>query len=159
MSLLNAQTNISLEAIYRDSSERDIQVRATRVVDLNLVSDNSLIDTSLEIITNKVLSISGENKRVIQLSLNLGLKDNDYPVKEITGQVEIPAIDGKMPQVSGAINLNSMTNGEYKYSNGIFEFSFKNTATDDNLIWWKEAGKENLIITCIYDERVCWKLV
>lgn len=154
LSLLNAQTNISLEAIYRDSSERDIQVRATRVVDLNLVSDNSLIDTSLEIITNKVLSISGENKRVIQLSLNLGLKDNDYPVKEITGQVEILAIDGKMPQVSGAINLNSMTNGEYKYSNGIFEFSFKNTATDDNLIWWKEAGKENLIITCIYDENV-----
>ena len=154
VSLLDKQTSISLEAIYRDSTERDIKINATKNVKLNLISENSSIDTSLEIITNKILNISGENKRVIQLSLNVGLKDNAYPVKEITGQVEIPSIDGKMPQVSGIINLNSMTNGEYKYKNGIFEFSFKNNPTDKNLIWWKESGRENLIITCIYDESV-----
>lgn len=154
VSLLDTQASVSLEAIYRDSTERDIKINATKNVKLNLISENSSIDTSLEIITNKILNISGENKRVIQLSLNVGLKDNTYPVKEITGQVEIPSIDGKIPQISGIINLNSMTNGEYKYKNGIFEFSFKNNPTDKNLIWWKESGRENLIITCIYDESV-----
>ena len=154
VSLLDMQASVSLEAIYRDSTERDIKINATKNVKLNLISENSSIDTSLEIITNKILNISGENKRVIQLSLNVGLKDNTYPVKEITGQVEIPSIDGKMPQISGIINLNSMTNGQYKYEKGIFEFSFKNNPTDKNLIWWKESGRENLIITCIYDESV-----
>ena len=83
------QTSIKLEGIYRDSTERDIQVRATRNVTLNLVDDNSVLETSLEIITNKILNIQGEQKRVIQLSLNVGLQNNNYPVKEITGQVEI----------------------------------------------------------------------
>lgn len=154
LSLLNAKTNVEFEAIYKDKSERDTQVKANKTVSLNLINDNSVLETSLELITNKILTISGEEKRVIQLSLNTGLKENDYPVKEIIGQVAIPAIDGKLPDVSGLINLNSMTNGKYKYEKGIFEFNFKNEPTDKNLIWWKETGKENIIITCIYDKDV-----
>ena len=74
--MLDCESELTLTGIYRDNTERDIEIDATRTVNMRLVEANSNdnIKNEIEVITNKFIKISGEDKRVIQLSLHMGLK-------------------------------------------------------------------------------------
>ena len=156
LSILNCESALTLTGIYRDSTEKDIEINATRNVSMRLIemNTNDGVENTLEVITNKVLKISGENKRIIQIALNLGLKDNSYPIKEIYARVNVPEIDGKLPEIRRDINLNTMSASEYKYENGYVEITLKNNATENNEILWKKQGTENVILTYIYDADI-----
>ena len=156
LSMLNCESVLTLTGIYRDSTEKDIEINATRNVSMRLIemNTNDGVENTLEVITNKVLKISGENKRIIQIALNLGLKDNSYPIKEIYARVNVPEIDGKLPEIRRDINLNTMSASEYKYENGYVEITLKNNATENNEILWKKQGTENVILTYIYDADI-----
>ena len=70
---------ISLQGKYYDSTERDINIEAERELELNLIENyqsNNMIN-DVEVITNKIASIDGENKRVIQILWNAGLRENN----------------------------------------------------------------------------------
>ena len=41
------------------------------------------------------MKVSGEDKRVVQLEVALGLKENNYPIKEMELQMKIPTINNK----------------------------------------------------------------
>ena len=90
-------SKIGLEGKYYDSTERDINIEAERELELSLVenytSDN--ISDDIQIITNKITQVDGKNKRVIQLLWNVGLKENNYPMKELEASITVPTIDGK----------------------------------------------------------------
>ena len=156
VSMLNCESDLSLTGIYRDSTEKDIQIEATRNVTIRLIEaiTNESLENNLQVITNKTLKISGEDKRVIQLSLNMGLKDNNYPMKEIYAKVNVPEIDGKTPEVIKDINLNTMSAFEYKYENGYVEITLKNDVTENNQILWRKQGNENVILTYVYDADI-----
>lgn len=156
LNMLNIESELKLTGIYRDSREKDIKIDATRKVNLKLAETNSNTDVenSLKVITNKVLKISGEDKRVVQISMNMGLKNNNYPIKEIYTTVNVPEINGKMPEVSKEVNLNTMTASEYKNENGYAEITLKNEKTETNSVKWKKQGNENVILTYIYDANV-----
>lgn len=156
LSMLNCESKFILTGVYRDSTEKDIKIEATREVNMQLieVNTNDNVENTLEIITNKILKISGEDKRVIQLSLKMGLKDDNYPMKEIYAKINVPTINGKTPEVKKDINLNTMSAFEYKYENGNVEITLKNDATENNRILWRKQGEENVILTYIYDADV-----
>lgn len=156
LNMLNIESELKLTGIYRDSREKDIKIDATRKVNLKLAETNSNTDVenSLKVITNKVLKVSGEDKRVVQISMNMGLKNNNYPIKEIYTTVNVPEINGKMPEVSKEVNLNTMTASEYKNENGYAEITLKNEKTETNSVKWKKQGNENVILTYIYDANV-----
>lgn len=154
--LLDMVSQISLAGIYRDSTQKDIEIKATREINLKITEANKEenISNEINIITNKILKINGENKRVVQFELKQGLKENNYPIKEITTKVTLPTIEEEQPQVQEMIDLNTMTSYEFKYENSIVEIKLKNEPTQENKILWKEQGTETIILTCIYSEKV-----
>lgn len=149
-----SKTNlISLEGNYYDSTEKDITIKAERELKLDLTenytSDN--ISDSIQIITNKITSINGEEKRVVQLLWNVGLKDNNYPMKELEANITVPTINGKRAEVSKVVDFNEMTYYYYTYNGSNATFKFTNEPTANNEIRWKLDGTEKIILTYIYD--------
>ena len=152
---LNKTNVIKLEGAYFDSSERDKSIEATREVPLAIVENNTEenIENGIEVITNKIMSVDGEEKRVVQLSWMLGLKDNNYPIKEIEAKLAVPTIDGKRAEVSRVVDFNTMTYYDYSYDSSNVTFKFTNEAKN-NEIRWKLEGNEKVILTFIYDKEV-----
>ena len=154
--LLSMNSEIKLSGVYKDSTERDITINSTREVNLKLVESNTPenVENNLNIITNKIMKINGEEKRIVQFSVSLGLKDNNYPIKNIYSRINIPEIKEKQPEVLHVVNLNSMTKWEMKNENGYIEFQFSNDLSEDNNLLWKKSGNENIILTYIYEKDV-----
>ena len=154
--LLSMNSEIKLSGVYKDSTERDITINSTREVNLKLVESNTPenVENNLNIITNKIMKINGEEKRIVQFSVSLGLKDNNYPIKNIYSRINIPEIKEKQPEVLHVVNLNSMTKWEMKNENGYIEFQFSNDLSEDKNLLWKKSGNENIILTYIYEKDV-----
>ncbi len=155
VSLLTTVSDLKLTGIYRDSTEKDINIEATREVELDYTESNSEdnIENDIEIITNKILQVDGEEKRVIQISINMGLKDNNYPIKEINTSVTLPEEESS-PEVVTKTNFNTMTYFEYNYDNNVIEMSFTNEPDEENKILWEKSGCENVILTLVYNNDV-----
>ena len=156
VSMLNTESQLRLTGIYRDNTEKDIDIDATRTVSMQLVESNTNenVENEIEVITNKIIKISGEDKRVVQLSLHMGLSDNNYPIKEIYTRVNVPEINGALPEIIKDVHLNTMSAFDYKYENGYVEITLTNDTTETNQILWRKQGKENVILTYIYDADV-----
>ena len=91
------------------------------------------------------MKVSGEDKRVVQLEVNLGLKENNYPIKEIEFKMNVPSIDGKSPTIVKKIDLNNMSKWDYSYQDSIVELKFTNKPDEENNILWKKQGNEKLV--------------
>ena len=144
---------ISLQGKYYDSTERDINIEAERELELNLIENyqsNNMIN-DVEVITNKIASIDGENKRVIQILWNAGLRENNYPMKEIDLDITVPTVDGKRAEVSRVVDFNEMTYYDYSYNGSKVSFKFTNEPNDNNEIRWKSEGNEKIVLTFIYN--------
>ncbi len=156
ISLLNKVSKISIKGIYRDSTEKDINIQANREVEWKLVENNTndSIQNEMRVITNKVININGEEKRVLQLSYFLGLKENNYPIQEIYAGITIPEVDGKQAEIEKIEHLNNMTSLDYQYKDNQVELTLENPKNNDNKVVWKKQGNENVILTCLYDKEV-----
>ena len=122
---------------------------------LNLIetNDKTNIENTMKIITNKVAKISGEDKRIIQVSIDLGLKNDNYPMKQITSKINVPVINSEKPEIVKNINLNSMSSYEVNERNGEIEVLLKNDPVENNILWTKQ-GNENIVLTYIYDKDI-----
>lgn len=149
MGLLTMQGTIQLNGIYKDSSQKDKEINATKNVTLELNSDVKTEDivNDLQIITNKILQINGENKRVLQVSLKAGLKENNYPIKNIEVEVAVSPIENKQPIIKENARLNNMSNQNFTYDGNVAKISMMNENNQ-----WKDTGTEEIILTYIYDE-------
>lgn len=152
--LLTMKSELNLIGIYRDSTEKNIEIKATREVKYEYPENNTEenIESTVNVITNKVMTVLGEEKRVIQLEANLGLKENNYPIKEIELNMDIPTIDGKTPTIVKKVDLNTMTHWDYNYQDSIVEIKFTNKPNKENEILWKKQGSEKIVLTLIYDK-------
>ena len=150
LSFLNQNSELTIQGIYKGSSQKDIKINAKRDVTLKLTNSSDEVDNNMEILTNKVLEVNGENKRVVQIALNVGIKDNNFPIEKITTKIGVPDIDGKQPSIEKIVNMNSMTEYNYDYSDKIITINMTNKASDSKVMW-KKSGKEEIMITLIYD--------
>ncbi len=160
---IDMESNITLNGIYKDSSEKDITITAAKTVKLILASpyDNDYVGSVLnyELITNKVLDYKGEPKRIIQLKVVSGVENNLYPIKDQTLEIPSPKVENKLPE---EVQINSIgdltTNGkklaqenwEYDKETGKIEVTIENPA-EDGKVTWKKTGQDTLIVTYIYD--------
>lgn len=154
--LLDVKSKLTINGVYKDSSEKDKKIETTREVNLKFVDEVVQEDTinDVTVITNKIAKINGEEKRVVQLSWNMGLKENSYPIKEIAAKIEAPKIGENEPEIEKIVNLNTMTSYNYKYEGANNEITLKNEQTQEGKITWKTSGTENIILTYIYDKDV-----
>lgn len=156
LGLLDMESKMTLNGIYKDSSEKDKKINATKSVKLKFIEEAVEEDIVNEatVITNKVATINGEEKRVVQLSWKMGTKSNSYPIKEITAKIQAPKVGQDEPQVETQVNLNTMTNHNHQYENGVNQFTLTNPETKEGMITWKTSGTENIILTYLYDKNV-----
>lgn len=154
--LLDAESKMTIEGIYKDSSEKDKKIKASKTVTLKFVDELTQEDivNEMAIITNKVSNIDGEEKRIIQLSWNIGTKSNSYPIKEIIANIKNPIETATEPRIETQVALNTMTSYDSKYEKGVSEFTLKNEKTKEETIAWKAEGTENIILTYVYDKDV-----
>lgn len=152
--LLDMESVVKLNGIYRDSSEKDKEVESSKKVDLKVIPENQTpenIEKVAKVITNKNLQVGGQQKRVVQLLLNVGLKDNSYPIKEINVNANVPEMNGTKADASAIVNLNTMTNYESNYENNQINVNLKNDASQENNVTWKRSGSECIVLTYLYD--------
>lgn len=152
--LLDCVTTAKINGIYRDSSQKDIEITSKREIKLKMTESNTgdSVLNEIKLITNKIQKIDGEEKRVVQFSWNMGLKENNYPISEIQSTLNLPEINGEFPEVVKVVNVNNINKWDYKYENGVVTFNMKNEANDQNKVNWKTYGNENVILTCIYSK-------
>ena len=85
LDLISKESKIAIEGTYKDSTQKDIAISATRMIKINMVSPYSsaeeCIKLSQEIITNKIAKYNGEDKRIIQVQVNSGINNNLVPIK------------------------------------------------------------------------------
>ncbi len=151
--LLSAESSLKLTGIYRDSTEKDINIEATRKIKLEYAENNNeeSVENTAEVITNKVVKVNGEEKRVVQISMNMGLKENNYPIKEISTDVALPEAKS-IPEVVTKANFNTMTHFDYNSDEDKVTLKFTNEPNNENKILWKKSGCENVILTLVYDK-------
>lgn len=154
LGLLNMESKINLNGIYRDRSQKDKEIKAEKEVTLKIVPKNETsenIENSAKVITNKTLQVAGVNKRVIQILLNVGLKDNSYPIKEMNISSNVPDMNEAQPEVSAITNLSVMTHYDYKFENKELNINLKNDVSEQNNLAWKNEGNETIVVTYLYN--------
>ena len=150
--LFDMESQITLKGIYKDSSERDISVVSSKNVKLsypsaNLVEEN--IVTDMEVITNKNININGEDKKVIQVALRLGLKDNSVPTKEIVLEnTAIGTNDKSNIEIISSAHMNMTTKWESHTKGNTISMKLTNDLQDGKIIW-KDEGNEEIILTYV----------
>ena len=163
LSLLNMESEISLKGIYRDSTEKDIEIEGTRKVKLELVSPYNKENTGnilkQEMITNKVVEEDGTRKRIIQMEVETGIEGNKYPVEEDRIEIETPKIEEKNPEEVQVETMEELvingkkleeSNWEYNAEGGKVIIDIKNEA-ENNVVTWKKEGNRKIILTYKYD--------
>ena len=153
--LLNAVSSLSLTGIYKDSTQKDINIKATREVELDYTENNNEenVEDTMDIITNKIVKVNGEERRIVQISMNMGLKENNYPIKEINTNVTLPNSE-ETPEIVTKANFNTMTHFEYNLDDQSVNLQFTNEPNEENKILWKKTGCENVILTLVYSKDV-----
>lgn len=156
LGLLDMATRVKVNGIYRDSTERDIKIQATREVTLKLTENNreANVKNEVKVITNKIIEVEGQEKRILQLSYHMGLEENNYPMQEIKAKITLPNSEGKQVEITPVEYLNNMTSSHYDYKENTLEVTLKNEKDDQGRVMWKTQGTENIIITCLYDKDV-----
>ncbi len=156
LNLLNMKSELELTGIYKDSSEKDNKVEGKTTVQISYVSTvtEAEINNQLEVLTNELGMYNGEQKRILQVSLKAGVKDNSFPIKNITSQISVPKIGDKEPQIEEKANLSETTKWNAQHENGTVTVNMENEPNKENKINWVKSGDEEIILTYIYDKDV-----
>ena len=168
LNLLSMESKINLTGTYKDSNEKDITINSDKIVKLTLKTpyskENNQILLEQEIITNKVLEINGENKKVVQILIKSGLADNGYPISETNISLTVPKIsEYSVESVDVQAIKTTATNGktseeftqddwEYVESESKVNIKVENTPDENNKVSWIKEGSDEFVITYIYDE-------
>lgn len=171
LNMLDNQTEIKLTGEYTDSKGNVTDIDSTKSVKLNwttneLTEEN--VELSQEVITNKIYSIDGANKRIIQLLVTSKLKDNIAPVKSSTIEVTNPQIEGEPTEVTVSAYTTNATNGktsiefgeegfstwEYNQEESKTYIKLLNNANDENKVSWAKNSEDKFVITYVYDESI-----
>lgn len=166
LNLLNMQSTIAVEGIYRDSTQKDIAISANKNVNLNIVSPyvdgQENVKLSQEIITNKVLEFEGEEKRIIQVQVSLGLDNNLFPIEMTDININTPKVLDKYAE-NVLVNSNkelatngkvlSQDNWSYNSETGVINLKFENQPEDSKVCWLKNQ-EDKFIVTYIFDKDI-----
>ena len=156
LGFLNMVNEVELKGIYRDSTQKDISIQANRNIAFKMVENNQKeeVQNELKVITNKMVEIQGEPKRIIQFIHTMGLKQNNYPIEKIETTLQLPENNGKAIEIEKVEYLNNMKELEAQYEANQVKFILTNKVDEQGKINWKAQGNETVILTALYDADV-----
>lgn len=162
LSLISIESKLGLSGIYRDETEKNISITATRTVRLHMVSPYQKGDNILsqEVITNKILNYNGVDKKVVQIKVTSGIKDNLFPIKATSLEIVAPKILDKFPKTVLVSSVDNLTTNNKKLSDDMWNYNTEtgtmnitiNNENVENKVSWLREGNDTFIITYIFDE-------
>lgn len=192
LDLLNMESKIKLTGTYsNDNKTEEVNKEKTVSVKWNAqelynMDDETRKATKVlenEIITNKTYTIDGEEKRVVQVKIKSGIKDNIYPIEktQITAnllesgkmeegkfvaenelkaeKVEVVAYSTKATNgKDGSANFgkteeNKLGSWEYDSESGKITITVNNSKDENNCVAWAKNAVDEFVITYIYNEE------
>lgn len=162
LDLINIETKLDLSGIYRDETEKNISITATRTVRLHMVSPYQKGDNILsqEVITNKILNYNGEDKKVVQVKVTSGIKENLFPIKSTSLEIVAPKISNKFPENVLVNSVDNLTTNNKELSDDMWNYNKEtgtvnitvNNESTENKVSWLKDGNDTFIITYVFDE-------
>ena len=192
LDLLNMESKIKLTGTYsNDNKTEEVNKEKTVSVKWNAqelynMDDETRKATKVlenEIITNKTYTIDGEEKRVVQVKIKSGIKDNIYPIEktQITAnplesgkkeegkfvaenelkaeKVEVVAYSTKATNgKDGSANFgkaeeNKLGSWQYNSETGITTITINNSKDESNNVAWAKNAVDEFVVTYIYNEE------
>lgn len=192
LDLLNMESKIKLTGTYsNDNKTEEVNKEKTVSVKWNAqelynMDDETRKATKVlenEIITNKTYTIDGEEKRVVQVKIKSGIKDNIYPIEktQITAnplesgkmeegkfvaenelkaeKVEVVAYSTKATNgKDGSANFgkaeeNKLGSWQYDSKSGKITITVNNNKDENNCVAWAKNAVDEFVITYIYNEE------
>ena len=163
LGLLSMSSTISIDGIYRNSQEKDLSISAKRDVKLllaNPYNENEGLDLATSIITNKLYEINGKSERIVQVLVESGLQNNEYPVKENSIEMSVPNGVENVEVISrGTLSSNGKSESSFNTNN--WEYSAEEQKVkvlikneeENNTIKWLKNGKDRIVVTFIIDPK------
>lgn len=192
LDLLNMESKIKLTGTYsNDNKTEEVNKEKTVSVKWNAqelynMDDETRKATKVlenEIITNKTYTIDGEEKRVVQVKIKSGIKDNIYPIEK-TQITANPLESGKMEEgkfvdenelkaekvevaaystmatngKDGSINFgtaeeNKLGSWQYDSESGKITITVNNSKDENNCVAWAKNAVDEFVVTYIYNEE------
>lgn len=166
LNYIDMGSSVSIKGTYKDGTQKDININTDKKITLNLVrpydSADDAIMLSQEVITNKILKVNGQEKRIVQLQVKSGLNNNLYPIKETIVNIQAPKISNRYPE-NVIVNANdvltttgkelSTDNWNYNNQTGKIEIKLENKLNNGKVSWIKN-GCDNFVVTYVYDKDV-----
>lgn len=192
LDLLNMESKIKLTGTYsNDNKTEEVNKEKTISIKWNAqelynMDDETRKETKVlenEIITNKTYTIDGKEKRVVQVKIKSGIKDNIYPIEK-TQITANPLESGKMEEgkfvaeneleaekVEVAAYSTKATNGkdgsanfgkaeenklgswQYDSESGKITITVNNSKDENNCVAWAKNAVDEFVITYIYNEE------
>jgi uncharacterized repeat protein (TIGR01451 family) len=192
LDLLNMESKIKLTGTYSNDNkteevnkEKTVSVR-WNAQELYNMDDETRKATKVlenEIITNKTYTIDGEEKRVVQVKIKSGIKDNIYPIEktQITAnplesgkkeegkfvaenelkaeKVEVAAYstmatNGKDGSINfGTVEENKLGSWQYDSESGKITITVNNSKDENNCVAWAKNAVDEFVVTYIYNEE------
>lgn len=176
LDLLNMKNKIKLTARYlkdnetsKIEQEKEISLKWNSE-NLNTMDEETRKETKIlntEIITNKTYTIDGEQKRVIQVKVKSGIKDNIYPIEKTVitlNPIEIGEINESKEFVNAqeikaeAVEVSAYSTKATNGQDGSINFG---TLEENKLGLWQydsESGKTTITVNNSKDENnnVAW---
>lgn len=192
LDLLNMESKIKLTGTYsNDNKTEEINKEETVSVKWNAqelynMDDETKKETKVlenEIITNKTYTIDGKEKRVVQVKIKSGIKDNIYPIEktQITAnplesgkmeegkfvaeneleaeKVEVAAYstmatNGKDGSINfGTVEENKLGSWQYDSESGKITITVNNSKDENNCVEWAKNAVDEFVVTYIYNEE------
>lgn len=192
LDLLNMESKIKLTGTYSNDNkteevnkEKPVSVK-WNAQELYNMDDETRKETKVlenEIITNKTYTIDGEEKRVVQVKIKSGIKDNIYPIEktQITAnplesgkkeegkfvaenelkaeKVEVAAYstmatNGKDGSINfGTVEENKLGSWQYDSESGKIKITVNNSKDENNCVAWAKNAVDEFVVTYIYNEE------
>ncbi len=192
LDLLNMESKIKLTGTYSNDNkteevnkEKPVSVK-WNAQELYNMDDETKKETKVlenEIITNKTYTIDGKEKRVVQVKIKSGIKDNIYPIEktQITAnplesgkmeegkfvaeneleaeKVEVAAYstkatNGKDGSINfGTVEENKLGSWQYDSESGKITITVNNSKDENNCVAWAKNAVDEFVVTYIYNEE------
>lgn len=159
----NKVSSIILDGIYVNNKAKETRVSKTIEVSANITAEAEAKLTQ-EISKYVQFDVNGRKGVILQTSIKSNLVDNILPVKQTEIEIEIPKINGVIPEkVSLSATSTEATNGkgekvfvsgrDYTYENGKVTLLIENEQKENGTISWMKNSQDEILLTCVYGEN------
>lgn len=192
LDLLNMESKIKLTGTYSNDNkteevnkEKPVSVK-WNAQELYNMDDETKKETKVlenEIITNKTYTIDGKEKRVVQVKIKSGIKNNIYPIEKTiitvnpleAGKMEegkfvaeneleaekvevaaysTKATNGKDGSINfGTVEENKLGSWQYDSESGKITITVNNSKDENNCVAWAKNAVDEFVVTYIYNEE------